>query len=103
MKAELGGHTGAWIFQVWASFVIASAATGLGIAYLPIDGWMRGFLGLSVLFTVASTFSLSKTVRDNHELERAEAQTHHRVPSVNAGPRQGVPYRDASFSNVNAA
>jgi hypothetical protein len=59
--------TSAWIFQVWASFLLATLSTGLGILYLPVDGWMKGFLGMGLLFTVGSCFSLAKTIRDNHE------------------------------------
>jgi hypothetical protein len=59
--------TGAWVFQAWASFLIALATTGAGIIYLPVDGWVRGFLGMGLLFTVNACFTLAKTVRDNHE------------------------------------
>ncbi|WXA85296.1 hypothetical protein LVJ94_03185 [Pendulispora rubella] len=44
--------------------------TGVGIAYLPVDAWVRGFLGMGVLFTVGSCFSLAKTIRDEHEDKR---------------------------------
>jgi hypothetical protein len=62
--------TQAWIFQTWASFLIAVSATGLGILYLPVDGWIRGFLAMGLLFTIGSCFTLSKTIRDNHEAGR---------------------------------
>jgi hypothetical protein len=67
---EASKDTAAWIFQVWASFAIAAAMTGIGIAYLPVDGWIRAFLAMGVLFTVGSAFSLAKTLRDNHEASR---------------------------------
>ena len=38
------------------------SATLLGIAYLPIDAWQRGFLGMSLLFLVTSTFTLAKVI-----------------------------------------
>ena len=59
--------TGAWVFQAWASFLIAFATTMIGIAYLPVDRWTRGFLAMGVLFTINACFTLAKTVRDNHE------------------------------------
>ena len=62
--------TTAWIAQVWISFILAAAATTLGVYYLPVDEWIRGFMGMSILFTVASTFTLAKTIRDNHEAQR---------------------------------
>lgn len=91
MKAT-GGHTSAWVFQVWASFVVSSIATCVGILYLPGDPWMRAFLGMSVLFCVASAFSLSKTVRDTHEIDRANA----RQRGDGMGPPGGGAYRSAS-------
>jgi hypothetical protein len=70
-----------WRFQVWASFIIASLSTGAGIIYLPVDIWIKGFLGMGMLFTMGSCFSLSKTMRDAHEQEKlhqklTEAKTH---------------------------
>ena len=62
--------TPAWIFQVWASFAIAVGATSIGIAYLPLDVWLRAFLGMGLIFSVGSSFSLAKTLRDNHEARR---------------------------------
>jgi hypothetical protein len=60
-------HSPAWVVQVWLSFLIALFVTGVGIFYLPVDGWTRAFLGMGLLFSVGSTFSLAKTVRDQHE------------------------------------
>lgn len=60
-------HSAAWVAQTWLSFLIAVGATVFGIYYLPLDTWMRAFLGIGLLFTVVSTFSLAKTVRDMHE------------------------------------
>src|SRR5580658_3743245 len=62
--------TPAWIFQVWASFAIAVGTTSIGIAYLPLDAWLRAFLGMGLMFSVGSAFSLAKTLRDNHEAKR---------------------------------
>jgi hypothetical protein len=59
--------TGAWVFQAWASFLIAVGSTTVGIIWLPVDGWVRGFLAMGLLFTVNACFTLAKTVRDTHE------------------------------------
>jgi hypothetical protein len=63
-------HTSAWIFQTWASFIVATSATTIGILYLPVDHWIKGYLGMGMLFSIGSTISLSKTVRDVHESQR---------------------------------
>jgi hypothetical protein len=62
--------TPAWIFQVWASFLLAVGGTAIGILYLPLDPWLRAFLGMGLVFSVGSSFSLAKTLRDNHEARR---------------------------------
>ncbi len=68
--SELNQDTSAWRFQVWASFAIAVAATIVGIVYLPVAAWVRGYMGIAVLFCVGSSFTLAKAVRDEHEAKR---------------------------------
>lgn len=66
-------HSQAWVVQAWVSFVIAVAATTIGVINLPSNGsnaWVKGYLGMGLLFTVSSTFSLGKTVRDIHEAKK---------------------------------
>ncbi|MGD1901230.1 MAG: YiaA/YiaB family inner membrane protein [Geitlerinemataceae cyanobacterium] len=63
-------HSAAWIFQAWASFVISISVLGVGIVYMPVDPWKKAFLGMGVLFSIASTFSVAKTTRDLHEAKR---------------------------------
>ncbi len=67
-------HSPAWLAQVWISFVASVGVTAVGIYYLPVDAWVRAFLGMGLLFTVGSTSSLSKTVRDQHEAQRFTAR-----------------------------
>jgi hypothetical protein len=63
-------HSSAWIFQSWATFVISISAMSIGIFYTPVDNWVKGYLAMGLLFSVGSSFSLSKTVRDVHESNR---------------------------------
>ena len=44
--------TDAWIFQSWVSFVLSFGTTLVGIVWLPVDNWTRGFLAMGLLFTV---------------------------------------------------
>jgi hypothetical protein len=67
-------HSAAWVFQAWASFIISVTATTAGIFYLPVDGWVKGYMGMGLVFTVGSTMSLAKTVRDEHEAKRFAAR-----------------------------
>jgi hypothetical protein len=67
---SLTKDTPAWIFQVWTAFAISLVSVTLGIIYMPVDGWIRSFLAVGVFFLVASCFSLAKTLRDNHEVDK---------------------------------
>lgn len=60
-------HTSAWIAQTYVAFLISISATLIGVFYMPGNAWLKGYMGMGVLFSVASTASLSKTVRDVEE------------------------------------
>ena len=62
--------TGAWRMQVWIAFALALFLTTVGIWFLPVDAWIKGYLGLGLYFTVSSAFTLAKTIRDQHEGEK---------------------------------
>ena len=68
-------HSAAWVAQTWMSFALSLGMTAIGIYWLPVDAWVKGFMAMGVLFTVGSSFSLAKTLRDLHEAER----THKRI------------------------
>ncbi|MDW4908123.1 YiaA/YiaB family inner membrane protein [Streptomyces sp. ADMS] len=60
-------NTGAFYGQAVASFAIAMGATAVGIFRLNADAWVRGFLGIAVLYLVTSAFTLAKVIRDRQE------------------------------------
>ncbi|MDQ3611559.1 MAG: hypothetical protein M4D85_08175 [Actinomycetota bacterium] len=69
--------TTAFFVQAAISFGVASLAVGIGITYLPVDRWIRGFLAVGCLFLVSSAFTLAKCVRDQQEyvlVSRAEQE-----------------------------
>lgn len=67
-------HSGAWVAQTWVSFIVSSGATVVGIYALPVDGWIKGFMAMGLLFTIGSSVSLAKTLRDLHESSRLTAR-----------------------------
>lgn len=70
-------HSTAWVVQAWMSFIVAVTATAIGVINLPMGGsnaWVKGYLGMGLLFTVSSTFGLAKTVRDVHEAKKLTAR-----------------------------
>ena len=71
--SQAGNHSAAWVFQSWASFVLSLIATGVGLFYLPSTTWAKAYMSISVLFTISSTISVSKTTRDIHESEKLTA------------------------------
>lgn len=63
-------HSSAWVMQTWLSFIISISTTAIGIIYLPVDPWIKGFMGMGLTFTVGSTISLTKTQRDIYEAKK---------------------------------
>jgi hypothetical protein len=64
----------AWIFQTWAAFVLSISMTTIGIVNLPVTNWVKGFMGMGLAFSIGSSISLSKTMRDIHESTRITAR-----------------------------
>ena len=60
-------NTAAYYFQAVASFIVSAGATVVGIAYLPVNAWVRAFLALGLLYTITSAITLAKVVRDKQE------------------------------------
>jgi hypothetical protein len=42
----------------------------LGVYYLPIDFWMKGYLAMGIVMLIQSCVTLTKTIRDLHESGR---------------------------------
>ncbi|MFE4971116.1 YiaA/YiaB family inner membrane protein [Kitasatospora sp. NPDC056651] len=59
--------TAAYHIQAVLSFALAGTALAIGIACLPVGAWSRAFLGLGLLYTVTSAFTLAKVIRDRQE------------------------------------
>ena len=54
----------------WIAFGISFVGMVIGLVYMEADLAMKGFLGMSYLFTITSCFTLAKVVRDRHEADR---------------------------------
>jgi hypothetical protein len=59
-----------WVFFVKVSFACALGGMIFGVAVMPVEIWMRGYMILGTLFLVGSTFTLSKTIRDEFEASK---------------------------------
>src|SRR5688572_24537771 len=63
-------NTTAFLAQSAISFAVSVTAVLIGVVYLPVNGWMRAFLAVGMLYVVTSTFTLAKCVRDLQEQSR---------------------------------
>ncbi len=59
-----------WIFYVKTSFFLSVISLVLGIVFLPTDLWVKGYMGMGVLFVIGTSITLSKTLRDEHEAKK---------------------------------
>ena len=59
-----------WLFFVKSSFVVSVCAMFASIMFLPVDMTTKSFFAMGTLFLVGSTFTLSKTVRDEFENDK---------------------------------
>lgn len=60
-------NTNAFFAQAAIAFGAALLTMIVAILYLPVDPWIRSFLGLGTLFLTTSCFTLAKCVRDAQE------------------------------------
>ncbi|MBJ8340393.1 MULTISPECIES: YiaA/YiaB family inner membrane protein [Antrihabitans] len=60
-------NTTAFYIQAVVAFGVSLFGTLVGVYYLPIDPWQKGFLIMTALFLVTSCFTLAKVVRDQQE------------------------------------
>lgn len=60
-------NTTAFYAQAAISFGIALVSVLIGVLYLPVDTWIRAFLGLGTMYLVTSSFMLAKVIRDAQE------------------------------------
>jgi hypothetical protein len=66
-SAPSNRNTAAFFLQAGISFAIALFAMLYSVLYLPVDPWIRAFLGLGTLYLTTSAFTLAKCIRDAQE------------------------------------
>lgn len=59
--------TPSWVMTVWVAFTAALSLTAWGLWRMEIGEWQKGFMVVSWLFLISSSFTVAKTVRDKHE------------------------------------
>jgi hypothetical protein len=67
-------NTNAFYLQAGISFGVALLTMIMAVFYLPVDVWVRAFLGLGVMYLTTSAFTLAKCVRDSQENQTVYAR-----------------------------
>lgn len=65
--ALMNQNSPGWLFFVKACFGLSIVSMVAGIFFAPVDLWVKGYMAMGALFTVGSTFTLAKTMRDEFE------------------------------------
>ena len=67
MNPNVQPHSNAWVTFTYVSFAGAAFMVAIGVFYLPIDLWMKGYLTMGIIMMIQCCVTLTKTVRDMHE------------------------------------
>jgi hypothetical protein len=67
MNQNVQPHSGAWVTFTYASFSASAFMVAIGVYFLPLDLWIKGYLSMGIVMLVQSCVTLTKTVRDMHE------------------------------------
>lgn len=59
-----------WILYVKTAFIVALIALGAGLLFSQTSLLEKGYFTISALFLVSTSFTLAKTMRDEHEANR---------------------------------
>lgn len=70
MNAQTTQHSSAWVSFTYTSFAAAAVMVAIGVFFMPIDVWLKGYLAMGIVMLVQSCVSLTKTARDRHETSR---------------------------------
>ncbi len=54
--------------------MIAISSMTVGIFDLPVDNWIKGYMGMGLVFTIGSSFSRAKTLRERKKAENILAR-----------------------------
>ncbi|MGJ5178830.1 YiaA/YiaB family inner membrane protein [Bradyrhizobium oligotrophicum] len=67
MNQNVQPHSGAFVTFTYASFGASAFLVALGVFFMPIDLWMKGYLTMGIVMLVQTCVTLTKTMRDRHE------------------------------------
>lgn len=70
MNQNTQPHSSAWVSFTYASFFGSLFMVAVGVYFLPLDWWVKGYLAMGVAMLIQSCVTMTKTARDVHESAR---------------------------------
>jgi hypothetical protein len=70
MNQNIQHHSNAWVTFTYGSFGTSAFLVAIGVYFLPVDLWIKGYLAMGIVMLIQSCITLTKTVRDVHESSR---------------------------------
>jgi hypothetical protein len=70
MNSQAVQHSQSWVTFTYASFLASLGMVVIGILFMPLDVWIKGYFAMGVVMLVQSCITVTKTVRDVHEGQR---------------------------------
>jgi hypothetical protein len=67
MNQTVQSHSSSWVAFTYLSFGGSAFMVALGVFFLPLDLWIKGYLTMGIVMLVQSCVTLTKTIRDVHE------------------------------------
>lgn len=88
MNAQMTGHTtqhsSAWIVFTYGTFIAAAVMVAIGVVFMPIDIWLKGYLTMGIVMLLQSCVTVTKTARDRHEGSRLVNRLVNRIEDAKA-------------------
>jgi len=67
-------HSPAWVAFTQINFAVTGLAMAVAVWAMPVDTWIRAFMGIGLLALIGSTITMSKTIRDMHESSKVTSK-----------------------------
>jgi hypothetical protein len=67
MNQNVQTHSAAWVTFTYISFAASVFMVAVGIFFLPLDAWVKGYLAMGAVLLIQSCIVMTKTLRDVHE------------------------------------
>lgn len=68
-------HSSSWVNFIYGSFLGSILMTGVGIFFLNVDLWPKGFLAMGLVMVIMTSISLTKTIRDQQDSQRQDGSS----------------------------